>query len=160
MPRGAISTMDELMVKLSDQKKVSSRCQKTIRDLRKSMAKLSDQEKVSSRCRKTMRDLRKYIGKQTLRLQTLRRVVTSLKEEKAALVRVLVMQQRQEDMLIFRPLQRLPYTTGERKGSALLLQSLQGEALDWGAIEKEFMPSGRCAFCSPIKYKNQYCLSP
>ena len=63
---------------------------------------------------------------------------------------------RREDMLIFRPFHRSPYTTGERKGPALLLQSLRGEDLDWDAIEKEFMPSGKCAVCSSIKYKNKY----
>eukprot|EP00959_Pyramimonas_sp_CCMP1952_P016183 342539-Pyramimonas_sp.AAC.1 len=62
-------------------------------------------------------------------------------------------------MLIFRAFDRAPCTQGERKGPALLLQSLRGDALDWDAIEKEFMPSGRCALCSSVKYKNQFGLS-
>ena len=36
------------------------------------------------------------------------------------------------------------------------MRALRGEHLDWDAIEKEFMPSGRCALCSSVKYKNQY----
>ena len=63
---------------------------------------------------------------------------------------------RREDMLIFRPFDRSPYTMGERKGPALLLKCLRGEHLDWNAIEKEFMPSGKCTLCSVVKYKNQY----
>ncbi|CAK0888776.1 unnamed protein product, partial [Prorocentrum cordatum] len=48
---------------------------------------------------------------------------------------------RREDMLIFRPFDIAPcQKKGERKG----------------AIEKEFMPSGRCAVCGCTKYKNMY----
>ena len=36
---------------------------------------------------------------------------------------------------------------------------MRGENLDWDAIEKEFMPSGRCALCASVKYKNQCSLS-
>ena len=65
---------------------------------------------------------------------------------------------RREDMLIFRPFDREPYTQKERKGPGLLLQSLRGDSMDWDAIEKEFMPAGKCALCSSVKYKNQYAL--
>ena len=65
---------------------------------------------------------------------------------------------RREDMLIFRPFDRAPYTQKERKGPGLLLQVLRGDPMDWDAIEKEFMPAGMCALCSSVKYKNQYAL--
>ncbi|CAK0825765.1 unnamed protein product [Prorocentrum cordatum] len=65
---------------------------------------------------------------------------------------------RREDMLIFRPFDRAPYTQKERKGPGLLLQSLRGDPMDWDAIEKEFMPAGKCALCSAVKYKNQFAL--
>ena len=65
---------------------------------------------------------------------------------------------RREDMLIFRPFDRAPYTQKERKGPGLLLQLLRGDPMDWDAIEKEFMPAGTCALCSSVKYKNQYAL--
>ncbi|CAK0869607.1 unnamed protein product, partial [Prorocentrum cordatum] len=32
------------------------------------------------------------------------------------------------------------------------------ELIDWHAIEKEFMPSGRCTLRASVKYKNQYAL--
>ncbi|CAK0893135.1 unnamed protein product [Prorocentrum cordatum] len=61
------------------------------------------------------------------------------------------------DMLIFRPFDIAPYQKkDERKGPDLLLRTLRGEELDWEAIEREFMPSGRCAVCGCTKYKNMY----
>ena len=65
--------------------------------------------------------------------------------------------QRREDMLIFRTFDIAPYQNKDaRKGPGLLLRTLRGEDLDWEAIEKEFMPSGRCAVCGCTKYKNMY----
>eukprot|EP00959_Pyramimonas_sp_CCMP1952_P059409 1240644-Pyramimonas_sp.AAC.1 len=60
-------------------------------------------------------------------------------------------------MLIFRPFDIAPYQKkDERQGPDLLLRTLRGEDLDWEAIEKEFMLSGRCAVCGCTKYKNMY----
>ena len=56
-------------------------------------------------------------------------------------------------MLMFWPFDRAPRTQGERKGPALLLQSLRGGDLDWDAIEKEFVPFGdvRAAHVSEVQ---------
>ena len=74
---------------------------------------------------------------------------TSATASYVALTRV----QRREDLLIYRPFERDLFTKGERRGPMLLLSSLRGEAIDWDAIEAEFMPHALSKGCGFVKFK-------
>jgi len=64
--------------------------------------------------------------------------------------------QRREDLLIYRPFERELFTKGQRRGPMLLLSFLKGEAIDWAAIEEEFMPRAVCVGCGFTKFKPMY----
>jgi hypothetical protein len=66
--------------------------------------------------------------------------------------------QRREDMVIYRPFERELFNRGPKRGPHLLLTALRGEAIDWAAIEQEFMPRARCYGCNFIRFKCSYAL--
>jgi hypothetical protein len=45
-----------------------------------------------------------------------------------------------EDLLIYRPFDRTPFTKGEMMGTKLLLSKLRGETIKWNDIEESIMP--------------------
>ena len=47
---------------------------------------------------------------------------------------------RREGLLIFRPFQLEPFQKGLAEGTALLLQKLRGEEIDWAAVEAKHIP--------------------
>ena len=61
-----------------------------------------------------------------------------------------------QHLLIYRPFQRELFSQGQREGPELLLRQLRGDAIDWEAIEKKYMPRKRCAGCNFVHFKEHF----
>jgi hypothetical protein len=66
--------------------------------------------------------------------------------------------EKRDDMLIYRPFELDVFAKGAREGPELLLKVLRGEFVDWKDIEEKFTPSGRCAGCGAVKFKQDFAL--
>ena len=53
-----------------------------------------------------------------------------------------------EGLMIYRPFELKPFTTGIPDGVALLLAKLRGKELDWANIEDEIILKNRCTQCN------------
>ena len=66
---------------------------------------------------------------------------------------------RREDLLIYRPFDLKAFQRGERPGPTLLLRHLRKEAIDWEALEQEYMPSRECTGCRALLRKPEFLIS-
>ena len=63
---------------------------------------------------------------------------------------------RRAGLLIYRPFDVAPYQQGIAEGTALLLQVLAGEQVDWASIEDKYVPRKRCGVCKEVRLKEHF----